>query len=75
MAQRAFDNPKISFAWNSRVVELHGEDSLTAVTLEDTVTGERRQIEATGLFVAIGQVPRSELVAFTAAMKDATRRH
>ena len=62
MAKRAQEDPKISFAWNSRVVELHGEDSLTAVTLEDTVTGERRQLEASGLFVAIGQVPRSELV-------------
>ena len=62
MAKRAQEDPKISFAWNSRVVELHGEDSLTGVTLEDTVTGERRQLEASGLFVAIGQVPRSELV-------------
>ena len=63
MAKRAQEDPKISFAWNSRVVELHGEDSLTAVTLEDSVTGERRRLEASGLFVAIGQVPRSELVA------------
>lgn len=62
MAKRAQEDPKISFAWNSRVVELHGEDSLTTVTLEDTVTGERRRLEASGLFVAIGQVPRSELV-------------
>ena len=62
MAKRAQEDPKISFAWNSRVVELHGEDSLTAVTLEDTVTGERRRLEASGVFVAIGQVPRSELV-------------
>ena len=62
MAKRAQEDPKISFAWNSRVVELHGEDSLTGVTLEDTVTGERRRLEASGLFVAIGQVPRSELV-------------
>ena len=63
MAKRAQEDPKISFAWNSRVVELDGEDSLTVVTLEDTVTGDRRRLEATGLFVAIGQVPRSELVA------------
>ena len=63
MAKRAQEDPKLSFAWNSRVVELHGEDSLTAVTLEDTVTGERRRLEASGLFVAIGQVPRSELVS------------
>ena len=71
MAKRAQQDPKISFAWNSRVVELHGEDSLTGVTLEDTVTGERRQIEATGLFVAIGQVPRSELVAEALELDEA----
>ena len=71
MAKRAQQDPKISFAWNSRVVELHGEDSLTDVTLEDTVTGERRQIEATGLFVAIGQVPRSELVADVLELDEA----
>lgn len=63
MAKRAQEDPKISFAWNSVVAELHGEDSLTGLTLEDTLTGERRRIEATGLFVAVGQIPRSELVA------------
>ena len=71
MAKRAQEDPKISFAWNSRVVELHGEDSLTAVTLEDTVTGERRRIEASGLFVAIGQVPRSELVTDVLDLNEA----
>ena len=71
MAKRAQEDPKISFAWNSRVVELHGEDSLTGVTLEDTVTGERRRLEATGLFVAIGQVPRSELVADVLELDEA----
>ena len=71
MAKRAQEDPKISFAWNSRVVELHGEDSLTAVTLEDTVTGERRRLEASGLFVAIGQVPRSELVTDVLELDEA----
>ena len=71
MAKRAQEDPKISFAWNSRVVELDGEDSLTGVTLEDTVTGDRRQLEATGLFVAIGQVPRSELVADVLELDEA----
>ena len=71
MAKRAQEEPKISFAWNSRVVELHGEDSLTGLTLEDTVSGERRQIEATGLFVAIGQIPRSELVADVLELDEA----
>ena len=71
MAKRAQEDPKISFAWNSRVVELHGEDALTGVTLEDTVTGDRRRLEATGLFVAIGQVPRSELVADVLELDEA----
>ena len=71
MAKRAQEDPKISFAWNSRVVELAGEDSLTGVTLEDTVTGDRRRLEATGLFVAIGQVPRSELVADVLELDEA----
>ena len=71
MAKRAHEDPKISFALNSRVVELHGEDSLTGVTLEDTVTGEHRRLEATGLFVAIGQVPRSELVADVLELDEA----
>lgn len=71
MAKRAQEDPKISFAWNSRVTELHGEDSLTGVTLEDTVTGERRRLEATGLFVAIGQIPRSELVTDVLELDEA----
>ena len=71
MAKRAQEDPKISFAWNSRVVELHGEDSLTGITLEDTVTGDRRRLEATGLFLAIGQVPRSELVAEALELDEA----
>ena len=63
MAERAKANPKIDFAWNSRVVGLSGRQSLESVTLEDTATGERRELAVTGLFVAIGQIPRSELVA------------
>ena len=63
MAERAQADPKIAFAWNSRVVGLGGRQALKSVTLEDTATGERRELAVTGLFVAIGQVPRSELVA------------
>ena len=63
MAERAKANPKSSFAWNSRGVGLSGRQSLESVTLEDTATGERRELAVTGLFVAIGQIPRSELVA------------
>ena len=62
MQDRAFADPKIDFAWNSEVAEIHGEDKLTGLTLRDTVTGETRELAATGLFIAIGHDPRSELV-------------
>ncbi len=61
MQNRAFANPKIAFAWNSEVVGIDGEDRVSAVRLRDTVTGEERVIPATGLFIAIGHDPRSEL--------------
>jgi thioredoxin reductase (NADPH) len=63
MADRAMKDPKIEFAWNSEVVAIHGENKVTGVTLRDTVTGEERELAAGGLFVAIGHVPRTELVA------------
>jgi thioredoxin reductase (NADPH) len=62
MAARAFQNPKIKFAWNSVVTEIHGDKTLQAITLQDTVTGERRQLPIAGLFIAIGHDPRSDLV-------------
>ena len=48
MAQRAKDNPKIGFAWNSAVSRIHGDGKVTGVTLTDTVTGETREQAATG---------------------------
>ena len=62
MAARAEKDPKISFAWNSEVTGIHGDSSLTGVTLTDTVTGEQRQLPIAGLFIAVGHDPRSELV-------------
>ncbi|MET0840183.1 MAG: thioredoxin-disulfide reductase, partial [Marmoricola sp.] len=62
MQERAFADPKIDFAWNSEVLEIHGDDTLTGLTLRDTVTGETRHLDATGLFIAIGHDPRSELL-------------
>jgi thioredoxin reductase (NADPH) len=62
MQDRAFSDPKIDFAWNSAVEAIHGEDKLTGVTLVDTVTGDRRELDVTGLFIAIGHDPRSELL-------------
>ena len=62
MADRAKNDPKIDFAWNSKIVAIHGTDKVTGVTLRDTVTGETSEHPATGVFVAIGHVPRTELL-------------
>jgi thioredoxin reductase (NADPH) len=62
MAARAQKDPKIRFAWNSEVTAIHGDTSVTGVTLTDTVTGETRELPIAGLFIAIGHDPRSELV-------------
>jgi thioredoxin reductase (NADPH) len=62
MQQRAFDNPKIEFIWNSAVAALTGDVKLEGVTLEDTVTGEHRDLPLDGLFIAIGNDPRVDLV-------------
>jgi thioredoxin reductase (NADPH) len=71
MAERAFANPKISFIWNAEVVEVHGQDKLTGVTLRDTRTGATRELDVTGMFVAIGHDPRSELVKGMVDLDDA----
>jgi thioredoxin reductase (NADPH) len=63
MQIRAVNDPKISFAWNSEVTGVFGEDRVTGLQLRDTVTGEERTAEVTGLFIAIGHDPRSELFA------------
>jgi thioredoxin reductase (NADPH) len=62
MADRAQADPKIEFAWNSEVVGISGETKVTGITLRDTVTGTERELDATGLFVAIGHDPRTDLV-------------
>jgi thioredoxin reductase (NADPH) len=62
MAARAHNDPKISFAWNSEVTELHGDAKLSGITIRDINSGETRQLSVTGLFVAIGHDPRSELL-------------
>ncbi|WP_324642806.1 thioredoxin-disulfide reductase [Pseudarthrobacter sp. LT1] len=70
MAQRAKDNPKIRFAWNSAVTAIHGDGKVSGVTLTDTRTGEARHQDATGIFVAIGHLPRTELVAGQVDLDD-----
>ncbi len=62
MAQRAMENPKIEFAWNSVPVEILGETAVEGVLLRDTVTGEESTLDVAGVFVAIGHDPRTALV-------------
>ena len=62
MADRALNNPKIEMLWNTEVVDILGEDKVSGLALKNTVTGELSQRDFTGLFVAIGHIPRSELL-------------
>lgn len=65
MQQRAFDNPKIKFHWNSTLAEIHGtvESGVTGATLQDTVTNETREEACDGVFMAIGHIPNTSLFA------------
>jgi thioredoxin reductase (NADPH) len=62
MQERAFADPKLEIIWNSKVKTINGDDRLESVTLEDTETGATSELAATGLFIAIGHDPRSELL-------------
>jgi thioredoxin reductase (NADPH) len=62
MQERALANEKLQFAWNSTVEDILGDPKVTGLVLQDTVTGDTRELPVTGLFVAIGHDPRSELV-------------
>lgn len=62
MQQRAFENDKIEFIWDSEVSAIHGETEVTGVTLRSTVDGSERELALEGLFVAVGNDPRVHLV-------------
>ena len=61
MQERVFANDKMRFAWNSTVTAIHGDQTVEGVTLTDTVTGEERRLDVTGVFVAIGHRPNTDL--------------
>lgn len=61
MQDRAFADPKIKFAWDSEVAEIHGDQKLSGLTLRNTRTGETSRLDVTGLFIAVGHDPRTEL--------------
>ena len=70
MQDRAMSNPKVKFAWNSHVVEMLGEDRATGLRLRDASTGAESVLPVTGIFVAIGHDPRSELFKGQLATDD-----
>ncbi|GAA1506308.1 thioredoxin-disulfide reductase [Nocardioides humi] len=70
MQERAFADPKLEIVWNSVVESINGEESLESLTLRDTVTGETSSLPATGLFIAIGHEPRSELLVGQVDLDD-----
>lgn len=61
MVQRAMDNPKISFVWDSVVTDVLGDAAVTGVALENLKTGESSTLDVQGVFVAIGHDPRTDL--------------
>ncbi|MEI7659831.1 MAG: thioredoxin-disulfide reductase [Actinomycetes bacterium] len=62
MAERAANNPKIEFLWNTEVIDVLGEAKVSGLKLRNTVDGSESTRDFTGLFVAIGHIPRSELL-------------
>ena len=70
MADRAEANPKIKWAWNSEVVGIDGDGSVTGLRVRDTTNGEERDLAVKGLFIAIGHEPRSELVKGQVELDD-----
>lgn len=63
MAARALEHEKIEVIWNTILTEVHGENGVESVTLQDVVTGETRELETDGVFIAIGHKPTTELFA------------
>ena len=61
LQDRAFSNPKIEFVWNSVIEEVLGDEVVTGARIQDLKTGERRDVEASGIFVAIGHDPNTSL--------------
>jgi thioredoxin reductase (NADPH) len=62
MVERAMANPKIEFIWNTEVIDVLGEEKVSGLKLRNLVSGEEESRDFDGLFVAIGHLPRSELL-------------
>lgn len=70
MADRAIANPKIEFLWNTEVVDVLGDSKVSGLKLRNTINGIESERSFTGLFVAIGHIPRSELIVNQVALNN-----
>jgi len=70
MAGRALTNPKIEMLWNTEVADVLGAEKVEGLELRNTVTGETSKRDFAGLFVAIGHIPRSELIVDQVTLND-----
>lgn len=70
MQDRAFKNEKITFSWNSRVTKLHGDGKLTGIEIANTNDGSRSNLDVTGVFVAIGHRPNTDLFQGVLTMEE-----
>jgi thioredoxin reductase (NADPH) len=70
LAERVLENPKVRVEWNSVVTDVLGDDFVTGVRLEDTVSGEERDLECSGMFVAIGHTPNTAFLGDALALKE-----
>jgi len=69
LADRVLSNPKVRVEWNSTVVDVLGDDFVTGVRIQDTVTGEERSLECTGVFMAIGHTPNTAFLGDSVPLK------
>ena len=70
MADRALTNLKIEMLWNTEVTDVLGAEKVEGLELRNTVTGETSKRDFAGLFVAIGHIPRSELIVDKVTLND-----
>jgi len=70
MQERAFADPKLDIIWDAEVAAIHGDERLESITLRSTTDGTESELPVTGLFIAIGHDPRSELLAGQVDLDD-----
>jgi thioredoxin reductase (NADPH) len=71
MQERAFADPKLEIIWDAEVAAIHGDDRLESITLRSTQDGTESELPVTGLFIAVGHDPRSELIKGQVDLDDA----